>query len=225
MNLVDRNIIVCGGQQHTAGSVFEYFSLDPHVLNTETLVWSKPRVALGRGPTPRSWHTATLVDQFLIFFGGRGLKQGTAKYIFNDLPCFDLTQMTWEHREPQGRLPSPRYWHSAALVERKLMIWGGCDSSNSAPRRPLRPSRIGVCARPSTPSLALRSPPAPSLTPAVPSSPFAPVTTASTLSATCTFWTWTPSCGANPRCLLRGHRPSPTHRATWSTARSSCSGA
>ncbi|KAG8458815.1 hypothetical protein KFE25_005242 [Diacronema lutheri] len=125
MTLVERNIIVCGGQQHTAGTKFEYLPLDPCVLNTETLVWERPRVALGKGPIARAWHTATAVDECLLFFGGRGEKKGTAKYIFNDLQCFDLAEMAWRPREATGRLPTPRYWHSAVLVERKLIVWGG----------------------------------------------------------------------------------------------------
>ena len=94
MTLVERNIIVCGGQQHTAGTKFEYLPLDPCVLNTETLVWERPRVALGKGPIARAWHTATAVDECLLFFGGRGEKKGTAKYIFNDLQCFDPVYYT-----------------------------------------------------------------------------------------------------------------------------------
>jgi hypothetical protein len=34
MTLIERNIIVCGGQQHSMGNAFEYFPLDPYVLNT-----------------------------------------------------------------------------------------------------------------------------------------------------------------------------------------------
>ncbi|KAJ1616100.1 hypothetical protein T492DRAFT_896177 [Pavlovales sp. CCMP2436] len=33
--------------------------------------------------------------------------------------------MSWQPREAKGKLPSARYWHSAALVGRKLMVWGG----------------------------------------------------------------------------------------------------
>lgn len=106
MTLVERNIIVCGGQQHTAGTKFEYFGLEPYVLNTETLVWERPRVALGKGPAPRAWHTATPIDECLVFFGGRGEKKGTAKHIFNDLQCFDLTEVRIQIRQP-ARLAQP----------------------------------------------------------------------------------------------------------------------
>jgi len=39
--------------------------------------------------------------------------------------------MTWEHREARGKLPAPRYWHTASLVERKLIVWGGHNGKHS----------------------------------------------------------------------------------------------
>lgn len=51
MTLVERNIIVCGGQQHTAGDKFEYFPLDPYVLDTGAARSERP--AAGRSPLAR----------------------------------------------------------------------------------------------------------------------------------------------------------------------------
>eukprot|EP00965_Chrysotila_dentata_P049385 1636764-Pleurochrysis_carterae.AAC.1 len=64
--LVDKNLLIMGGQQHRGAGKFEYFSLNPHVLHTETLAWFCPRVALGKGPAPRAYHTATRVGSTLF---------------------------------------------------------------------------------------------------------------------------------------------------------------
>ena len=46
--LVEKNLLILGGQQHKSAGVFEYFSLNPVVLDTETHTWFQPRVALGK---------------------------------------------------------------------------------------------------------------------------------------------------------------------------------
>ena len=77
--LVEKNLIVMGGTQHKGQGKFVYFPLDPHVLNTETLVWFKPRVALGKGPSSRALHTATRVGSAILVFGGQTeKKQGSS---------------------------------------------------------------------------------------------------------------------------------------------------
>lgn len=64
---------------------FEYYSLDPYVLNTETLSWFKPRVSLGKGPEPRSNHTTTRVGASLYVFGGQTEKKAGCSSILNDM--------------------------------------------------------------------------------------------------------------------------------------------
>ena len=51
--LVEKNLLLMGGVVGAKAGTFEYFPLDPLVLNTETLAWFRPRVALGKGPIPR----------------------------------------------------------------------------------------------------------------------------------------------------------------------------
>ena len=59
--LVEKNLIVQGGQQHKSAGTFEYFTLNPTVLDTETHTWFTPRVALGKGPIERAFHSTTRV--------------------------------------------------------------------------------------------------------------------------------------------------------------------
>jgi N-acetylneuraminic acid mutarotase len=129
--LVDKNLLVLGGQQHMGSGKFEYFSVDPHVLDTETLAWFQPRVALGKSPAPRSYHTTTRVGAALFVFGGQTEKKPGTSGVLGDLPVFDLVRMCWEKRDARGKQPRARYWHSAALLDGKLFVFGGYSGSQA----------------------------------------------------------------------------------------------
>jgi len=130
--LVEKNIIVQGGQQHKNAGVFEYFSLNPTVLDTETHTWFEPRVALGKGPLPRAYHTSTRIGAELFVFGGSCQKGGDCPSgVLSDMPIFDLQRMAWDTKDVRGKTPRARYMHSAALCEGKLIIFGGSDGKKS----------------------------------------------------------------------------------------------
>jgi len=130
---VDKNLIVQGGQQHKSQGIFECFSLNPIVLNTDTHTWFEPRVALGKGPENRAYHTATRVGTSLFIFGGSAAatKKGAEAERLGDMPIFDLVRMAWETRDVRGRRPKARCMHTAALHEGKLFIAGGFDGTVS----------------------------------------------------------------------------------------------
>ena len=131
--LVDKNILIQGGQQHKSSGTFEYFSLNPVVLNTETHTWFEPRVSLGKGPQNRAYHTTTRIGGKLLVFGGStsGFKKGGGPVLLGDMPVFDLVRMAWELRDVRGKQPRPRSMHTAALVAGKLFIVGGFDGVQS----------------------------------------------------------------------------------------------
>jgi len=129
--LVEKNLIVQGGQQHKSAGVFEYFSLNPHVLDTETHTWFLPRVALGKGPTARAYHTSTRVGSGLYIFGGSTAKKAGESGLLGDLVIFDLVRMAWESKDVRGKRPRSRYMHSAELIDGKLFVYGGSDGLKS----------------------------------------------------------------------------------------------
>lgn len=79
------------------------------------------------------------MDSQLVVFGGCGPKRPSEPTVFNDLPCLDLVDMMWTIRQAKGTLPSPRYWHTAALVDRKLIVIGGCVAPSRGPVPPTPP--------------------------------------------------------------------------------------
>ena len=129
--MVEKNLIVQGGSQHKSAGVFEYFSLNPHVLDTETHTWFEPRVALGKGPTPRAYHTSTRVGSGLYVFGGQCAKKAGESGLLGDLVIFNLVSMAWESKDVRGKKPRSRYMHSAELCEGKLFVYGGSDGVKS----------------------------------------------------------------------------------------------
>lgn len=128
--LVENNLLIQGGQQHISTG-FKYFSLNPAVLDTKTHTWFAPRVALGKGPKERAYHTTTRVGSTLFIFGGSTAEKAGESGILDDMPIFDLIRMAWDTRDVRGKKPRSRYMHSAALCEAKLIIFGGSDGRKS----------------------------------------------------------------------------------------------
>ena len=129
--LVEKNLIVQGGQQHKSAGTFEYFTLNPTVLDTETHTWFTPRVALGKGPIERAFHSTTRVGSGLYTFGGQTAKVAGESGLLGDLIIFDLHRMCWDTKDVRGKKPRARFMHSAELCEGKLFIYGGSDGTKS----------------------------------------------------------------------------------------------
>ena len=129
--LVEKNLIVQGGQQHKSAGTFEYFTLNPTVLDTETHTWFTPRVALGKGPIERAFHSTTRVGSGLYTFGGQTAKVAGESGLLGDLIIFDLHRMCWDTKDVRGKKPRSRFMHSAELCEGKLFIYGGSDGTRS----------------------------------------------------------------------------------------------
>jgi len=97
------------------------------VLDTETHTWFEPRVALGKGPTPRAYHTTTRVGSNLYIFGGSGSNKVGQPGCLGDLVIFDLVRMAWDAKDVRGKKPHARYMHSAELSDARLFVYGGSD--------------------------------------------------------------------------------------------------
>ncbi|KAI8972714.1 hypothetical protein BDB01DRAFT_808953 [Pilobolus umbonatus] len=100
-----------------------YFN-DLYVLNTDTLVWTKPKVE-GAPPSPRRAHTTCLWDQKIIVVGG-----GDGARALADVHALDISNpqsLQWTKIHPQGSPPIARGYHTSNLVKDKLIVYGGSD--------------------------------------------------------------------------------------------------
>lgn len=93
---------------------------DVLVLDLETMVWNT-LVATGQGPGPRDSHSAVVLGNNMIVFGGTS---GSNKC--NDLHILNLVTKEWSRPKCTGTPPSPRESHSATLVDdEELVVFGG----------------------------------------------------------------------------------------------------
>ncbi|ROV99385.1 hypothetical protein VSDG_03957 [Cytospora chrysosperma] len=136
---VGKKLVIFGGGDGPA-----YYN-DVYVLDTVNFRWTKPRILGDRVPSKRRAHTACLYKNGIYVFGG-----GDGVRALNDiwrLDVSDLSKMSWRlishpsddgtskvSRSPGGSTvagkdlrPKARGYHTANIVDGKLIIFGGSD--------------------------------------------------------------------------------------------------
>ncbi|KAI0300323.1 hypothetical protein BC826DRAFT_992690 [Russula brevipes] len=112
---------------------------DMYVFGLKTLVWEKV-VAPADDCTPaqRYFHSADSWNQYLIIFGGMGLKPDSDDStedlcVLNDVCFYDIPARRWMppswslNENPLVPLPKPRYAHLSSVSGDRLFIIGGQD--------------------------------------------------------------------------------------------------
>ncbi|MBN3299263.1 TEA1 protein, partial [Amia calva] len=93
------------------------------IFNPEYELWYQPIVE-GDKPQPRFGHSATLLMNKLLIFGGKK----TPTYL-NDLCIMDLGYMEYSAVKYANTPPLPRGFHAAVPVsDKKMLISGGCSA-------------------------------------------------------------------------------------------------
>ncbi|KAJ7596845.1 hypothetical protein C8J56DRAFT_918475 [Mycena floridula] len=107
-------IIVFGG---TDG---QYHYNDTWAFDLTTKTWTE-MTCIGFIPSPREGHAATLVDDVMYVFGGRGVDGKD----LGDLAAFKITNQRWYTFQNMGPSPSGRSGHAMAAVGPKVFVLGG----------------------------------------------------------------------------------------------------
>lgn len=98
------------------------------VLDVVRWKWSSPKIQ-GASPKPRSYHSATTVNDRIVVFGGND-----ANHSYNTVHVLEKDQGEWKWTNPsvKGCPPSPRTGHSATLLRdgKTLCIYGGWDPNS-----------------------------------------------------------------------------------------------
>ncbi|XP_053802672.1 protein TMED8 isoform X5 [Vidua chalybeata] len=94
-----------------------------YVFNPEHEIWYQP-ISEGEKPLPRLGHSATLLKNKLLIFGG----QRTSVYL-SDMHILDLGFMEYTSVPLLAGQPSARCFHAAlAVSDQKVLISGGCNA-------------------------------------------------------------------------------------------------
>ncbi|KAM6462117.1 uncharacterized protein PHA67_009807 isoform 2-T2 [Liasis olivaceus] len=93
------------------------------IFNPDYEIWYQPIVE-GEKPLPRLGHSATLLKNKLVIFGG----QRTSTYL-NDTHILDLGFMEYKPVPSLSGQPSARSFHAAIQIsDQKMLISGGCNA-------------------------------------------------------------------------------------------------
>lgn len=102
----------------------EQFLNDLHVYNTLTQSW-KTMVTHGDVCTPRSAHSATMIGNLMIVYGGY---TRSANGYLSDMYALDVDKWCWTKIIPKNVKSFPiRYYHSAVSRKEKMYVFGGND--------------------------------------------------------------------------------------------------
>ena len=124
-SVVGTQMVVFGG----AGLDHEQHSVnlnDLHILDTETLVWHQPTCA-GSVPQERRYHSACVIDQQILVFGGQ-YYDASADLHFecdNALCVHNLEAGEWSMLPVDSSTPLRRACHAAGVVGKKIFLIGG----------------------------------------------------------------------------------------------------
>jgi len=123
-NLFNGELLVFGGVYPNPDPQPDSCSNELYIFNTDAKNWYKP-LTTGTPPSPKSGHSASLLGDRLVVFGGWDFPQ-----CFNDVSIIDLAMMEFSCPTMTGSLPSPRSWHASAVLPRqRIFIHGGYDGT------------------------------------------------------------------------------------------------
>lgn len=109
------SIVVFGGQGATASGTTSRLAaltiLSTADDNSLKIIYEDPATPTAATPSARMQHSAVVVRNDMIVFGGRA---GPTKP-FNDVHAFNLDTKVWTVVETLGDSPSPRYKHSSCV--------------------------------------------------------------------------------------------------------------
>lgn len=123
-NFFNGELLVFGGVFPNPDPQPDGCSNELYIFNTSAKNWYKP-ITSGTPPSPKSGHSASLLGDRLVIFGGWDFPQ-----CFNDVSIIDLAMMEFSSPTISGTLPSPRSWHASTVLPRqRIFVHGGYDGN------------------------------------------------------------------------------------------------
>ena len=120
----DGKLVAFGGHYYAGNDKFTYLD-ETWLLDTERLVWHHIKCS-GEIPGKRYGHTAHLLGSRMFIFGGKG----PGNEYYKDVYFLDLVEWVWVAVSTISQGPSPRFYHAAEVVGRKIVVHGGWDGAD-----------------------------------------------------------------------------------------------
>ena len=116
-------MVVFGGYGHR-----QYWN-ELVLLDTGIMTWMRPHTS-GAAPHPCVLHTATIVHELMIVFGG-----ALDERPLDQLAAIDLVEMRWSRLGYNwgGLRPVPRFGHAAAAIGSRIFVFGGTSGDKDVP--------------------------------------------------------------------------------------------
>lgn len=130
---VHHTAVEYNGQVYLFGGAGE--NNDIEVFDTQSWSIVQPEddgyswTSFGDRPTGRHSHGAFVYEDSMYIFGGIDAKSGNA---LNDIWRFNFVDNEWQEWEVEGWVPQPRAGFSFTLVNDKVYLFGGFDTSSPA---------------------------------------------------------------------------------------------
>jgi N-acetylneuraminic acid mutarotase len=121
--LVGARIFTIGG--HRFGESGGTYHNDTFVLDVDANQWTEVRCK-GTPPSPRYNHSAALVGNRIVVFGGLG-PDGPLR----DLHALDTQSHTWYQGPTSGGAPPARHSHTSNLHDTRLLVFGGAGAATT----------------------------------------------------------------------------------------------
>eukprot|EP01038_Epipyxis_sp_PR26KG_P015540 gene15540-20981_t len=130
----DGRLLIIGGCSIDEKSGIPKYNNDVRQLDTDSMVWSRPRVN-GHIPTPRYGHTSNMMDDGkVVIYGGWGKGGCQSRELINEndaytIQVLDTKTMTWWVPRKIGRKTTKHLYNHVACraSESSLLIHGGFD--------------------------------------------------------------------------------------------------
>jgi len=127
--LQDTKLIVFGGRAYIT------ILNDLNKFDVSSLTWSLIKPGSGPIPSPRWCHIAVSINyNEMLVHGGvhdsrnQNLPWGKVSTTLNDIWIFNIVTSSWRQIQTNSPINIPRESHSAALIDNRLFIYGGCNN-------------------------------------------------------------------------------------------------
>lgn len=126
--IVNQYMYIFGGFEEEINQ----FSCDVHCLNLDTMNWTFIRTT-GTPPSYRDFHSATILNNRMYIFGGRGDRHSPyhsqEEIYYSEIVYLDLRTNEWHTPSAIGTIPVGRRSHSAFVYNNLIYIFGGYNGN------------------------------------------------------------------------------------------------